>query len=77
MNVGLDLGASRKRAWGFPGMAKEIARGSPRGTQVCDEDEDPDRFPREVSRAKVCQDIARVQFQVDGLQPAHAPVSGR
>jgi hypothetical protein len=58
MSVGLDLGL-RDGGWSFAITNDSDAY------RVYDADEEHNRLRREIF-AKVCQDIARVQFQVDG-----------
>lgn len=61
MHVGLDLGL-RDGGWSFA-----ITNDWPDAAayQVYDADEEHNRLLREIF-AKICQDVARVQFQVDG-----------
>jgi hypothetical protein len=60
-HVGLDLGL-RDGGWSF---AITSDWHDAAAYQVYDADEEHNRLRREIF-AKICQDIARVQFQVDG-----------
>ena len=61
MNVGLDLGL-RDGGWSFA-ITNDWQDAD--AYRVYDADEEHNRLRREIF-AKVCQDIVRVQFQVDG-----------
>ncbi|MGH3153137.1 MAG: Dabb family protein [Streptosporangiaceae bacterium] len=61
MNVGLDLGL-RDGGWSFA-MTNDWQDAD--AYRVYDTDDEHNRLRREIF-AKVCQDIARVQVQVDG-----------
>ena len=61
MSVGLDLGL-RDGGWNFA-ITNDWRDAD--AYRVYDSDEEHNRLRREIF-AKVCQDIARVQFQVDG-----------
>jgi hypothetical protein len=61
MNVGTDLGV-REGGWSFA-ITNDWRDAD--AYRVYDEDEEHNRLRREIF-ALICQDIARVQFQVDG-----------
>jgi Stress responsive A/B Barrel Domain len=61
MNVGRDLGL-RDAGWSFA-ITNDWQDAA--AYRVYDADEEHNRIRREIF-AKICQDIARVQFQIDG-----------